>query len=68
MLFQRKVAWEWELKEKSAKISSFQSMSADIVVLKEQYDHCPPFTSVHALTSRQRNVTLELQVTELKEE
>ncbi|KAF8199889.1 hypothetical protein K438DRAFT_671185 [Mycena galopus ATCC 62051] len=33
---QQKVAWEWELKEKCAKIASLQSLSTDVVVLKEQ--------------------------------
>ncbi|KAJ7680756.1 hypothetical protein DFH06DRAFT_1164106 [Mycena polygramma] len=33
---QQKVAWEWEMKEKCAKIASLQSLSADIVVLKEE--------------------------------
>ncbi|KAJ6594382.1 hypothetical protein B0H19DRAFT_59710 [Mycena capillaripes] len=33
---EQKVAWEWELKEKCAKIASLQSLSADIVVLKEE--------------------------------
>ncbi|KAF7357779.1 hypothetical protein MVEN_00823900 [Mycena venus] len=33
---EQKVAWEWELKEKCAKIASLQSLSADVVVLKEQ--------------------------------
>ncbi|KAJ7761101.1 hypothetical protein B0H16DRAFT_559709 [Mycena metata] len=31
-----KVAWEWELKEKSARITSLQGLSADMVVLREQ--------------------------------